>query len=280
MKPMGVIPSLITLGNAVCGFSAIYTAARGDFLQASWLIILAMVFDALDGKVARLTKQTSDFGQQLDSLSDAVSFGIAPAVLVALMNREYFAPGVWSKAIWFFTLVFALCAILRLARYNVEGKKGSDQMTFFRGLPSPAAAGMIASLVVISFYVMDKREGLGAALLTPERATQLSLAITRFLVPGAALMLGYLMVSSLRYAHVFNRYFSGKRTFDYFAHLVLIVFVAAAFREIAIVVGFFAYVVSGPIILLVKEVRQRRVALDVLPAESTKPSPKGTRSPP
>lgn len=291
MKPMGVIPGLITLGNAVCGFTAIYKIAMAQaqpnplllaqaqpnpllahphYVQAAWLILLAMIFDAFDGKVARLTKQTSDFGAQLDSLSDLVSFGIAPAILVAAMNWP--APGVWSKATWFFCLVFALCTILRLARFNVEGRKKAKDADWFKGLPSPAAAGTIATLVILSHFMIDKHEGSRLGLLSDDMAQQLSALIVRVGLPAMALLLGYLMVSSrIQYAHIFNRYVSGKRTFEYFTGLIVVVLLLAAIREIALAVGFLAFLVSGPLRLLRRR-EEPEVSLEAAPAEPRRPS--------
>lgn len=271
MKPMGIIPSLLTLGNAVCGFTAIYKIAfahvqpapgiladpHAQFSQAAWLILLAMIFDALDGRVARLTKQTSDFGGQLDSLSDAVSFGIAPALLVAVMNQPML--GIWSKATWFFSLVFALSTILRLARYNVEAKRGAQDPDTFKGLPSPAAAGGIATLVILSHYMIDKDNGPRLGLLSDPSAEALSQWMVSFALPVAALGLGYLMVSSkVCYVHVFNKYLSGKRSFEYFAVMVFLVFIAAIIPEFALAAGFSIYVASGPLQLLRGEIRRRR----------------------
>ncbi|MCZ6601563.1 MAG: CDP-diacylglycerol--serine O-phosphatidyltransferase [Planctomycetota bacterium] len=275
MKPMGMIPSLITLGNAVCGFTAIYEIAHGHYHQAAWLILLAMVFDAFDGKVARMTKQTSDFGAQLDSLSDAISFGIAPAMLVALMNQP--SPGMlityWSKATWFFCLLYTLSTILRLARYNVEAKRGTAEPDTFTGLPSPAAAGMISAIVILSRFITDKIEGPQLGWLSDPAAHQLSALIISVGLPAAALALGYLMVSSrVKYVHVFNRYLSGKRPFHYFTGLIFFVVLVAAVREIALFLGFLAYVSHGPISLLIREIRQPKADMKAAPADpSTRP---------
>lgn len=274
---MGVIPNLITLGNAVCGFTAIYKITQGDLMQAAWLILLALVFDAFDGKVARLTKQTSDFGGQLDSLSDAVSFGLAPALLVATIMKDQSGTVFWSKATWFFCLVYALCAILRLARFNVEGRRGVKGADSFKGLPTPAAAGMIASLYILGSYVVDPREALRVGILPEETARQIQHLIEGVLIPASALPLGYLMVSSrVRYVHVFNRYVSGKRTFEYFATMIVVVLFAAIIREIALAVGFFVYVVSGPVGLLAREIRERRVSLEEAAIESPERPSDGT----
>lgn len=250
MKPIAVIPNMITLGNAVCGFAAIVKAAHGEFLPAAWLILLAMVFDAFDGKIARLTKQTSAFGAQLDSLSDCISFGIAPAVIVALILGPTPDKEILPKAVWFFSVVFALAVVLRLARFNVAEAKGDEDHEIFQGLPSPAAAGLVASLVIFKYYLAEGvgMEELGRKLIGEEVGAQLGRFIIFPILPASTLLLGYLMISSrIRYSHVVSRYLSGKRTWDYFAYLVFIVFLAAAMREVALVLGFGLYAASGPV---------------------------------
>jgi CDP-diacylglycerol--serine O-phosphatidyltransferase len=212
--------------------------------------------------VARLTKQTSEFGKHLDSLSDAISFGIAPAFLVALMNKASETKDIWPKAVWFFCLVFALCSLLRLARYNVEAKPGKKETDSFKGLPTPAAAGMIAALVIFSDFLHKlPGEDLGRHILSQPMADRLAGLVVFPLLPAVTLIVGSLMVSSrIFYPHLVNRYISGKRTFEFFVSLIVIVFLAFAMREITLVVGFGAYVVSGPVAFLLKE-RKRRAEL-------------------
>lgn len=138
--------NMLTLGNFLCGIQAIYFTIQDKPLFAAYMILAAMIFDFLDGKIARLTKTASGLGSQLDSLADLVSCGIAPTVLVyALFLKEY------DKAQWLPGFLFAACGMIRLARYNINIKyRKSD---FFSGLPIPAAAGLVVSftLVFLSF---------------------------------------------------------------------------------------------------------------------------------
>src|SRR5207237_5356422 len=136
------------LGNAVCGFAALAFASKIDpnnsstdvfFAWSAWLIFGAMVFDGLDGYVARLSKTSSDFGGQLDSLCDAISFGVAPAFLLLLLGREWGEHPVIQKAIAVVAVLYMACAILRLARFNVENSPDPAAHKRFKGLPSPAA---------------------------------------------------------------------------------------------------------------------------------------------
>src|SRR3954466_4116408 len=138
------VPTLLTLGNAVCGLASLAYASR--YLQeanvvylaiSGWLIIAAMVFDTLDGFAARLFKSSGRFGAELDSLCDAVSFGAAPAFLLLQLGPDWNQP-IWHRLLAAVATLYLMCTILRLARYNVESMDGSVSAKRFRGLPSPA----------------------------------------------------------------------------------------------------------------------------------------------
>jgi CDP-diacylglycerol--serine O-phosphatidyltransferase len=131
-----VLPSGFTLGNLFFGFSAIVAASRGQFSQAALYVVLGGVMDAFDGRVARATGTGSRFGEELDSLVDAITFGLAPALIVyhAVLNQEG-----WD---WLWAFSFTACAVIRLARFNVE--QAGTSKTHFHGLPSPAAGGTLA----------------------------------------------------------------------------------------------------------------------------------------
>lgn len=163
IRTISVFPTLLTLGNLICGFFAIVVAARIDKPSASLLqegidiadtynvmlsgclIFVAMVFDALDGYVARLARTTSDFGAQLDSLCDVVSFGVAPGFLLVKMCPRF--TFVHDQAVWVIAAAFAACAALRLARFNVESSDDDDHL-YFSGLPSPGAAAVVAGFAI------------------------------------------------------------------------------------------------------------------------------------
>lgn len=132
-----VLPNGFTLGNLFFGVFAIVAASRGDFNQAGWYVVLGGVCDAFDGRVARATRTGSRFGEELDSLVDAISFGLAPGLIMyyAVLNREG-----WD---WIFVFLFAACAVIRLARFNVE--QAGRTKTHFHGLPSPAAGMTLAT---------------------------------------------------------------------------------------------------------------------------------------
>ena len=165
-----LLPSLLTTGNLFCGFFALLLTVDGRFSDAALAIFVAMVMDLLDGRVARLMKATSQFGVEFDSLADVVSFCVAPAFLV-----YSFALKDLSRPAWFGAFLFVICGALRLARFNVQ--TGTVDRRFFIGLSTPAAAGVIASSVVL----------LGDE--PPERWAQIALAV-------ASGVLALLMVST------------------------------------------------------------------------------------
>jgi len=134
---MVMLPNGLTLGSLFCGIFAIVSAARGEHERAGWLIIIGGMADAMDGRIARATGTGSRFGEELDSLVDAITFGLAPALMMyfAVLHREG-----WD---WVFVWMFAACAVMRLARFNIE--QAGRAKTHFRGLPSPAAGGVLAT---------------------------------------------------------------------------------------------------------------------------------------
>jgi CDP-diacylglycerol---serine O-phosphatidyltransferase len=245
----------LTLGNAACGFGAITYAARvgpdpvDSYLFVSALLIfLAMLFDMLDGSVARLARQTSDFGAQLDSLCDAVSFGVAPAFLMLQllhsMGRHpsavdqpdstlnlpdlHFPPlfEYPSRLLWVIGCLFALCALLRLARFNVETDE-EDSHAFFSGLPSPAAAATIASFPIALSGLRSRALQEGAWRTLAEWL----IPATYLLLPAITLSVAVLMVSRFRYAHFFNQLFRGHRSRLRLIQIILTFAIVFVLRE-------------------------------------------------
>jgi CDP-diacylglycerol---serine O-phosphatidyltransferase len=262
-----VIPTMLTLGNAVCGFGSITFAALvgpqllttpsaknpGDLLFVSaGLIFLAMVFDALDGSVARLTKQTSDFGAQLDSMCDVVSFGVAPAFLMLkLMHPQHniissiaTLPFEYSpRLLWTIAVLYMTCAILRLARFNNETDE-SDSHEDFKGLPSPAAAGVIASFPI---GLQGLKYFGGDWMVTgSQQVTSNFLSVLLILLPVITVMVASLMVSRIRYPHVVNqllRRSASRRKFRKIIFTALIIFL---FPEIALPLLFCYFAFAAP----------------------------------
>jgi 2-amino-4-hydroxy-6-hydroxymethyldihydropteridine diphosphokinase/CDP-diacylglycerol--serine O-phosphatidyltransferase len=221
---------------------------------ACWLLFLAMVFDAFDGKIARMTGYTSDFGAELDSLSDTVSFGITPAFMVAVMHSRHMGTDpLWARITWFFALCYASAAILRLARFNVENVHDESHHREFKGLPSPAAAGAVVSLVMLQSWL---KRGPGetyeflAAYFGAERLSALGSSIWKIL-PLWILLIAYMMVSSrIRYPHLVNWLIKGRKTFDFFATMIFFGIVLALLYHVSIPLLFAGYVLAGPVFTL------------------------------
>jgi CDP-diacylglycerol--serine O-phosphatidyltransferase len=250
IRAVSVLPTLFTLGNLVCGFFAIVVAARVDTpnpqnldptdptncMFSAWLIFLAMVFDALDGHVARLARTTSDFGGQLDSLCDLVTFGVAPAFLLVKMCPDF--TYLHREAVWVIAASFAACVALRLARFNVETASDDDHMRF-NGLPSPAGGAAIASFAFAFHALRNEENTLAYAPVIDD--------VLQHLLPFYALGVALLMVSRIPYPHVVNQLFRGQRGF---AHVVAILFalvIVALVRGYAVPVLCGAFVLAGPV---------------------------------
>lgn len=147
----GLFPGTFTMGNVVCGFVAILNSFNGEYLTACWFICLAAFLDALDGKVARLSGSTSQFGVELDSLADFLSFGVAPAVLVYTIKLKNM--GEWG---WLIAIVYIMAQAYRLARYNILAD--SDEKKNFIGMPVPIAAVTIVTFIIFSYEVWGQLE--------------------------------------------------------------------------------------------------------------------------
>lgn len=229
MKRIHVLPNLITLANAFCGLLALAKAIDALTLSgqdpivfyqkmeaACFLVFLGMVFDSLDGVVARLTRGHSAFGAQLDSFSDALTFGVVPALLAkVLIEHEGELSGYTGSTRLHFlaAAAFALMAILRLVRFTLETDEEADHDTF-RGLPSPAAAGSVASMIWL--YLILRRPELEQVEGTPTPMHRLLgwmkdvdwaplLDWVPLVLVAALPILGFLMVSQVRYMHPISR---------------------------------------------------------------------------
>ncbi len=280
LRTISMLPTLFTLGNLVCGFFAIVVAARiepptstqiptaaalgtanpvkalraldpGDdthnIMLAGWLIFLGMVFDAFDGYVARLSRAATDFGAQLDSLCDVITFGVAPGILLVKMCPRF--TYLHREAVWVIAATFAACAALRLARFNVESDEDDDHLGF-AGLPSPAAAASVASFGLL-FYTLRKE---------PNRlmyAEAIDGAIQTVL-PFFALAVGLLMVSRIPYPHVVNQLFRGQRTFGHLVSLLFALVAVMVIRGYALPLICVSFVMLGPLRYAWQEVVERR----------------------
>ncbi|MCL4457211.1 MAG: CDP-diacylglycerol--serine O-phosphatidyltransferase [Nitrospirae bacterium] len=234
-KGVYLLPNTITLCGMFAGFYAILSAINGNFLHAAWAIILANIFDGLDGWIARLTNTATRFGIELDSLSDLVAFGVAPAIM---MYKWALAP--FGRVGWAAAFLFVACGALRLARFNIQtGTPGSKA---FKGMPIPAAATILASIVIF-YYEFWKG--------VPEK---------NVFFPVITILLSLLMVSTLRYHGLKEIDFRERKPFWVLIVFVLILFVMLIHPSTAIFVFAMAYLVWGIIenvFLLVKKVKTR-----------------------
>ncbi len=263
LRTVAVLPTLITLGNGFCGFLAVSKiadalAAEADsgavdtqkLLTAGYLIFLAMVFDAFDGFVARLTKTSTDFGGQLDSLCDAVSFGLAPAFLAKVLMEHGNSEGIREihpKLALLLTAPFVLCAILRLARFNVQLEHEDEAHDAFQGLPTPAAAGMLVALCLL---FLDAE----VARLLPFDSKFLVYALMP-LCPALA----FLMVGKLHYVHFVSKLTRGRRSMQHLVGLIGLVVVFAFYPELFLAVGLAVYTLSGPVLAVAEKASGRRL---------------------
>jgi CDP-diacylglycerol--serine O-phosphatidyltransferase len=194
------------------------------------MILVAMLADMLDGRLARMSQHTSSFGGQLDSLCDVISFGVAPAFLMLKLveSKLDLSTVLWGgllhRFIWLAALAYISCAAIRLARFNVENEENEAAHMSFVGLPSPGAAGVVVSLVIFQ----------------QEQVPTLGLLV--YLLPFVTLGMAILMVSRVRYPHLLNVYLTGKRPFGYLIRILFLLGLAMWDIQTALVLvfGFFA----------------------------------------
>ncbi|HEX4796254.1 MAG TPA: phosphatidylcholine/phosphatidylserine synthase [Humisphaera sp.] len=250
------LPSLATLGNAICGFGAIYVAAMEassptdrisewffhyHFVAAAYLVFVAMLFDAVDGRLARFTRHTTDFGGQLDSLADVVSFGVAPAFVAlqvfgdSLRDLHYSISPIVSRAVWAVCALYMSCAALRLARFNVSNEHGEQHHFSFLGLPSPGAGGVVAAFILMQQDLAEQTHDWMRGLST------VCLAV----LPLIVLMSGLLMVSNIRYPHLVNRYMRGRRSFARVLVMLAVLLLLVIAHRYTVGIGTLIYMLWG-----------------------------------
>lgn len=277
LRSLAILPTLITLGNLLCGFAAIHFGLRamydlGAGIAASampplnqsilermlpsplsvgaGLIVVGMILDLFDGLIARATRSTTNFGGQLDSLADVVTCGVAPAILmIAFITRELsgeFFPSPLSehfmgRAMWISAAFYVACTAIRLARFNVEhAKEGFDYKTF-RGIPSPGAAAVIAALI----FFQDQPEG-----------ESLRSAIA-YLLPAVSILLAFLMVSRFPYGKLHRGYLMSKQPVGQFFVLLLLLAVFFSYKAATFLILTIIYTCSGPAKMMIKKMRHK-----------------------
>lgn len=254
------LPNLMTAGNLFCGFIAIikciqarlitdageYYALHGAgdalhssnalYVQAVWCILIAVVFDALDGRLARLGGRTSLFGAEFDSLADVVSFGMAPALMMFFLILAPRGDYQWFRELgWMVAFIYLLCGAVRLARFNVITnpllhRADSESSKDFVGLPIPAAAGTVASMVLLLIYLTE----------SAREFRTLTLAL-----PFILILVAMLMVSTIRYPSFKQVNWETKTRFRTFVLLFIVVVVLVRFQEIGLFLLFLGYIAYG-----------------------------------
>ena len=244
---LAVLPTVLTLGNGACGLAAIAVAVSDTLLWpeeqklqvAGILIFVGMLFDAFDGHAARITNQSSEFGAQLDSLCDAITFGTAPAVIVWRYSEV-----LPHRLAWTIGVLYALCVLLRLARFNVETKE-DDAHDSFDGLPSPAAAGTLASFAIAVPHLASlQSEDYSAAI---QQAATYGLQASHYIVPCLALALAYLMVSRFHYPHVFQQLVGRRRSPHQIGQAICAAFLLFVLHELVLPIGFCVFAFASPL---------------------------------
>ena len=238
-KGIFILPSLLTLSSIFLSFYSIVAAIKGEFVLAGALILAAGFFDGIDGKVARLTKTTTRFGLELDSLADVISFGVAPAILIY----------VWSLAPhgrigWVSAFLFVACGALRLARFNVQS--GSIDPKRFNGLPIPAAAVMVATTVLFFYKAGLNPEDFGIYLLT------------------LTLALSFLMVSSVKFHAFKDLTLVKQKPFSSTVAFVLLLALIAASPYVVLFLLSAGYIISGPVLTIWLYANRKKIQAKIL----------------
>jgi CDP-diacylglycerol--serine O-phosphatidyltransferase len=241
-----LLPGLFTVGNLLCGYYAILMALQGtsqDFDNASKAIGLAILFDSLDGRIARMIGGDSEFGKQFDSLADVISFGVAPALLAfvwglhGLSESDPLAKHVLLMG-WIITLGFVLCTAWRLARFNIQGMMPGTSNRYFVGMPTPGAAAMIAAMVHAKKFPLD----------------DMRLAVFWLVLVG---VLAVLMVSKLRFYGFKDLKWQVRQPPLLVVLLALIIVLGFFYSEQVLLVAATAYTLSGPLLWIYRALHLR-----------------------
>ena len=252
-----LLPNLLTTCAIFAGYYAIVASINGRWVDACMAVFIAAFFDGIDGRVARLTNSQSEFGVQYDSLSDLVSFGLAPSLIMynwSLVHLKEWGP-IFGKLGWLAAFLYAACAALRLARFNVQ--VGVADKRFFQGLASPAAAATMVSLI----WAVEKWGGDGKAV--------------RWLTPFVTASVALLMVSNLRY-YSFKAW--PEKVPFIWAIAIVMVFVAIALHPPAALLAIvWVYIASGPIMTILGIYSKTKKPAQDVPADN-KLSPQHDRN--
>ena len=239
-----ILPNLFTSLNIFCGFYAVICSIDGRYVAAAVSIIIAVIFDALDGKIARATHTTSKFGVEYDSLADLISFGLAPGLMVYLWVLKHL-----GRIGWLAAFLFLVCGALRLARFNTHA--GTSDNNYFTGLPIPAGAGMSASAVLFCH--------------------RFGVSPNPVFILISLNMLSFLMVSAIKYNSFKKPELFKRMNFNVLVASILILIFIAAEPSIALFLMGLLYVFSGPLMIVknYKDVKQNKAKIEKIKESSS-----------
>jgi CDP-diacylglycerol--serine O-phosphatidyltransferase len=243
-KGIYIIPSLFTCGNISCGCLSVISSINGNFTKAAWLLIFAIAFDAIDGRIARVTKTTSEFGVQLDSLSDLTSFGIAPSLMMYQLVLN--SMGKIGKSI---AVLFILCSALRLAKFNVRAND-KEVHSSFMGLPTPASAGVLISFV-LSYELFIANPGQSLTFKTIPILME-NMPVFFKIMPVVIVLLSLLMISSIPYVSFKKVKISKPKVFRLLILLLFLIWLVITFPQNIIFILFTLYAFSGVLACVTK----------------------------
>ena len=222
-KGIYLLPNILTTAALFCGFYALLSGVNGHYVNAAMAIFIAMILDGLDGRVARMTNTQSDFGAEYDSLSDMIGFGLAPSILIYTWSLQSL-----GKEGFFAAFIYTTCAALRLARFNTQ--VGISDKKYFSGLPSPAAAAMIASTIWVS-----EKYGLNTQSL-------------QYVMMVFTIIVGLLMASDLHYYSFKEFGFRDKVPFIVLVVIAIIFAVVYLKTAEVLFISFLIYTLSGLVV--------------------------------
>jgi CDP-diacylglycerol--serine O-phosphatidyltransferase len=261
-----ILPTLFTIGTIFCGFYAVINTMKGEFDLAAMALGFAVVCDGLDGRIARLTNSCSEFGVQMDSLADVITFGLAPAVLAYLWGAKAIVPTVppYAKHVqqigWIVCFAFVICGAMRLARFNIQTTKPQpptpSSKKSFVGMPIPAGAGLIAAVVHF----------------TPEPITNWPIGALWNILVG---FLAFLMISTIRYPSFKHIDMRSRKSYVSFYLLALMVALIYLYSQVVLLILATVYATSGILMKIVQMVKHKNEV--ILPADQLFPSPDDTK---
>jgi len=263
-----ILPTLFTIGTIFCGFYAVINAMKGEFDLAALALGFAVVCDGLDGRIARLTNSTSEFGVQMDSLADVITFGLAPAILAYVWGSKAIIPTYppVAKHIqqigWIVSFAFVICGAMRLARFNIQTTRPQSQNALaslkkdFVGLPIPAGAGLIAAIIHFD----------------PAPISYWSVGALWNILVG---FLSFLMISTIRYPSFKQIDLKSRKSHLNFYLLALMMALIYLYSQVVLLLIATVYASSGFVIKIFQLVKHRNDA--ILPSEKLYPSPEDTK---